>query len=142
MTSLPSHATTLFTISKDEWDTKESIGKSMNNTLYIMRYAKGTSWTEVMSNSEVCSLELCLFGGISQLVVSRKFLGWLLGDFISWVMPTPCGYYYEPLLIQYYYIVWFFCPRKHCNKTHYFFCSKSVGKRMLRCFNFMFCDVS
>ena len=31
---------TLFTVSKDEWDTKEDTGKSMKNTLYVMRYAK------------------------------------------------------------------------------------------------------
>ena len=39
----PSCATaksTLFTVSKDEWDTKEDTGKSMNNALYILRYAK------------------------------------------------------------------------------------------------------
>ena len=39
----PSHATTkstLFSVSKDEWDTKEDTGKSMNNVLYILRYAK------------------------------------------------------------------------------------------------------
>ena len=33
---------TLFTFSKDEWDTKEeNTGKSMKNTLYILRYVKG-----------------------------------------------------------------------------------------------------
>ena len=31
---------TLFTVSKDEWDTKEDTGKSMNNVLYVLRYAK------------------------------------------------------------------------------------------------------
>ena len=31
---------TPFTISKDEWDTKEDTGKSMKNALYILRYAK------------------------------------------------------------------------------------------------------
>ena len=39
----PSHATTkstLFAVSKDEWDTKEDTGKSMKNALYILRYAK------------------------------------------------------------------------------------------------------
>ena len=30
---------TLFTVSKDEWDTKDT-GKSMKNALYILRYAK------------------------------------------------------------------------------------------------------
>ena len=31
---------TLFTVSKDEWDTKEDTGKSMKNALYVLRYAK------------------------------------------------------------------------------------------------------
>ena len=31
---------TLFTISTDEWDTKEDIGKSMKNALYVLRYTK------------------------------------------------------------------------------------------------------
>ena len=39
----PSRATaksTLFVVSKDEWDTKEDTGKSMKNALYVLRYAK------------------------------------------------------------------------------------------------------
>ena len=39
----PSRATaksTLFAVSKDEWDIKEETGKSMKNVLYILRYAK------------------------------------------------------------------------------------------------------
>ena len=39
----PSRATTkltLFAVSKDEWDTKEDTGKSMENALYILQYAK------------------------------------------------------------------------------------------------------
>ena len=39
----PSHTTaksTPFTVSKDEWDTKEGAGKSMKNALYVLRYAK------------------------------------------------------------------------------------------------------
>ena len=31
---------TLFTVSKDEWDTKEDTGKSMKDGLYVLRYAK------------------------------------------------------------------------------------------------------
>ena len=31
---------TLFAVSKDEWDTKEDTGKSMKNTLYVLRYSK------------------------------------------------------------------------------------------------------
>ena len=40
----PSHATansTLLAVSKDEWDTKEDISKSMKNALYVLRYAIG-----------------------------------------------------------------------------------------------------
>ena len=43
----PSCATaksTLFTVSKDEWDTKEDTGKSMKNALYVLRYAKRHYW--------------------------------------------------------------------------------------------------
>ena len=29
-----------FLVSKDEWDTKKDTGKSMNNALYVLRYAK------------------------------------------------------------------------------------------------------
>ena len=39
----PSHAittATLFTVSKDGYDIKEDIGKSLKNALYILRYAK------------------------------------------------------------------------------------------------------
>ena len=39
----PSHAiakSTLFAVSKDEWDTKEDTGKSMKDVLYVLRYAK------------------------------------------------------------------------------------------------------
>ena len=39
----PSRATTkltLFTVSKDEWDTKEDTGESMKNALYVLQYAK------------------------------------------------------------------------------------------------------
>ena len=31
---------TLITVSKDEWDTKEDTGKSMKNVLYVLWYAK------------------------------------------------------------------------------------------------------
>ena len=41
---------TLFAVSKDEWDTKEDTGKSMKNALYVLRYAKrhlsGRSYVE------------------------------------------------------------------------------------------------
>ena len=31
---------TLFAVSKDEWDTKEDTGKFVKNALYVQRYAK------------------------------------------------------------------------------------------------------
>ena len=39
----PSRATaksTLFAVSKDEWDTKEDTGTSLKNALYVLQYAK------------------------------------------------------------------------------------------------------
>jgi len=43
----------LFTVSKDEWDTK---GKSMKNVLYILQYmSKGTSRTKATPNNEKSS---------------------------------------------------------------------------------------
>ena len=50
-----SHATTTstpFPVTKDEWDTKEDIGKSMKNALYILRYAKRHIQAEATLNSE------------------------------------------------------------------------------------------
>ena len=41
---------TLFAVSKDEWDTKEDTGESMKNALYGM--PKGTCRAEAMSNSQ------------------------------------------------------------------------------------------
>ena len=49
----PLHATTkltLFTVSKNEWNTKEDTGKSLKNALHVQRY-KGTSRAEAMLNS-------------------------------------------------------------------------------------------
>ena len=71
---------TLFTVSKDEWNTKEDTGKSLK-TLHILQYAKGTSRAEVTLNSEkikpvaIAVIELRLTEGISQAVsqaVSHK----------------------------------------------------------------------
>ena len=31
---------TLFAVSKDEWDTKEDTGRSMKNVVYVLRFAK------------------------------------------------------------------------------------------------------
>ena len=64
----PSRATNklmLFTVSKDEWNTKEDTGKSLKNALHVQRYAKGTSRAEATSNSEkikpvaLAVIELC-----------------------------------------------------------------------------------
>jgi len=63
---------TLFTISKDEWNTKED---SLKNALDVLQYAKRhISQAEAMSNSEKIKLvvlaiiDLCLSEGISQAV--------------------------------------------------------------------------
>jgi len=51
----PSRATaksTLFTVSKDEWDTKEDIGKSTKNALYVLRCVKDISRDEATLNRE------------------------------------------------------------------------------------------
>ena len=50
----PSRATTklmLFTVSKDEWNTKEDSGKCLKNTLHILWYAKRhlSDWSDVNS---------------------------------------------------------------------------------------------
>jgi len=50
----PSHLTaksTLFTVIKNEWDTKEDSDKSMKNRTYC-GIPKGTSWAEAMSTRE------------------------------------------------------------------------------------------
>ena len=38
--SRPITKSTLFAVSKDEWDTKEDTGKSIKKALYILRYTK------------------------------------------------------------------------------------------------------
>ena len=71
-----------FYVSKDEWDTEEDTGKFMKNVLYVLWYAKGTSWANATLNSEIIKpislavFELCLSEGINQSVtqsVCRKF---------------------------------------------------------------------
>ena len=50
----PSHATTestLFAVSKGEWNTKEDTDKFIVHTYCDI--PKGTSWAKVMSNSEI-----------------------------------------------------------------------------------------
>jgi len=52
----PSYASAesaLFTVRKDEWNTKEGTGKSMKNGLYMYcGMPKGTSLAKAVSNSE------------------------------------------------------------------------------------------
>ena len=70
----PSCATTkstLFAVSKDEWDIKEDAGMSMNNTLYILQYVKRylSGWSEVKkSASYQAIIKLRLSEGINQAV--------------------------------------------------------------------------
>ena len=74
---------TLFAVSKDEWDTKEDTGKSMKNALYVLWYAKrhlsGPKRRRTVKKIKPVALaviELRLSEGISQSVlysVSRKF---------------------------------------------------------------------
>jgi len=42
---------TTFTVSKDEWNTKEDTGKSLKNALHVCGMPKCTSQTEVTSSS-------------------------------------------------------------------------------------------
>ena len=63
---------TLFAVSKDEWDTKKDTGKSMKNACMYCGMPKGTSQAEAMSNSEkikpiaLAVIELHLSEDISQ----------------------------------------------------------------------------
>ena len=50
---------TLFTVSKDEWDTKEDTGKSMKYALYVLRYAK--KHLSGRSDVEQCKNQACSF---------------------------------------------------------------------------------
>jgi len=44
--SLATTKSTFFTVSKDEWNTKEDTGKSLKNTLHVLRYAL-SGWGDV-----------------------------------------------------------------------------------------------
>ena len=67
---------TLYTVSKDEWNTKEDTGKSQKNALHVQHSGmpKGTSRAEATSNSEkikpvaLAVTELRLSEGIRQAV--------------------------------------------------------------------------
>ena len=72
----PSCATaksTLYAVSKDEWDTKEDTGKSMKNALYVLRYAKGTCRSEAKSNSDKIKPVALAIIELRHQPVSRKF---------------------------------------------------------------------
>ena len=66
----PSCATTkltLFTVSKDEWDTKEDTGKSMKNALYILRYTKRYQlFKHTLVSCNIFVLELAIEPGVLQ----------------------------------------------------------------------------
>ena len=73
----PSRATTkstLFAVSKDEWDRKEDTGKSIRMHCTYCGMPKGTCQAEATSSSEkikpvaLAIIELCLSEGISQSV--------------------------------------------------------------------------
>jgi len=46
---MPTTKLTLFTVNKDEWDTKEGSGKSKKNVLYVQRYGKRylSDWSSI-----------------------------------------------------------------------------------------------
>jgi len=76
----PSHAatkSTLFTVSKDEWNTKEGIGKSLKNTMHVLQYMKRnlSSWSDIeqwkIKPVALAAIELCLPEGRQS--VRRKF---------------------------------------------------------------------
>jgi len=51
-----------FTVSKDEWNTKEGTCKSMKNALYVLQYAKKhlLVWSDVEQwKNQACSLNHC-----------------------------------------------------------------------------------
>jgi len=49
---------TLFVVNKDEWDTKEGLGKSMKNALYVQWYGKRhlSGWSDVEQRKKLVSL--------------------------------------------------------------------------------------
>jgi len=63
---------TLFIVSKDEWDTKEGTGKSMKNVLYVLQYAHlGMKRRRTVKKTKPIALaviKLRLSEGIMQLV--------------------------------------------------------------------------
>ena len=67
---------TPFTVSKDEWDTKEDTGKSMNNYCMHCNTPKGTWPAIATSNSEISSPGLARISGLlmDSLIMFNKFL--------------------------------------------------------------------
>ena len=62
---------TLFAVSKDEWDTKEDTGMSMKKALHVLRYAcraEATSNSAKFKPVALAIIELRLSEGISQSV--------------------------------------------------------------------------
>ena len=62
---------TLFAVSKDEWDTKEDTGKSKKTVLYVL-CQKAPVGPKQCQTVKLAIIELCLSEGISQSV-TRKF---------------------------------------------------------------------
>ena len=62
----------LFNVSKDEWNTKEDTGKSLEYALYVLQYAKRhlLGWSNVEQQKiklvALAIIKLCLIEGISQ----------------------------------------------------------------------------
>jgi len=66
---VPTTKSTLYVVSKDEWDTKEGPGKSMKNALYVQQYGKRhllASNSENIKPIALSIVELCESEGISQ----------------------------------------------------------------------------
>jgi len=66
--TVPTTKSTLFMVSKDEWDTKEVPGKSMKNALHVQQYSKrhllGLN-TKKIKPVALAIAELCKSEGIS-----------------------------------------------------------------------------
>jgi len=71
---VPTTKSTLFVVSKDEWDTKKDTGKSIKNALHV-QWAKGTSQAEATLNSEkhqARSLSHCCLKASGRQAVSQS----------------------------------------------------------------------
>jgi len=55
------HKFTLFVVRNDEWDTKEDIGKSMKNALYLQQYGRRSllGWSKV-NNKKIKPVALAI----------------------------------------------------------------------------------